>query len=206
MLVGFAVVSMTVPRRAPAGTIAEQRARLPPPVNCDDPVSGLWKSHDYRPARQLWSIFPLQIERVGTTDELRGTIHSHGWYGDAAQSEPGVCRGRLHYTISMDAQGQVTGDTMAFGGTGQWRLDALPCGESLSAYNLDRFTGPLDLDALEFQSVNNDGGASVNAPTVFRRVECLQGAAHRAVPVVKAARPAFYPPTDQAPASGCGVQ
>ena len=39
-------------------------------------------------------------------------------------------------------------------------------------YNLDRFTGKIDEEREEFQSVNNDGGRMVNHPTVFRRIKC----------------------------------
>lgn len=194
-LAAFVVLSAT-PRRAPAGTVAEQRARLPPPAQCEDPVEGIWKSHDYRAWRRQWTIFTLEIHRVDGTDALRGTIRNESWRGDADQSEPGPCVGELRYDVSMDAVGRVEHGQIAFGGVGQWRLDAVLCGEFVGGYNLDNFTGPLDAELLEFQSVNNDGGVSVNEPTVFRRVKCLEGpTTHDPKVVVKP--PAFHPPEDE---------
>jgi hypothetical protein len=194
------VVLTAVPRRAPAGTVAEQRARLPPPAQCEDPVEGIWKSHDFREQRRQWTIFTLEIHRVDGTEALRGTIFNQSWYADADQAEPGPCMGELHRKISMDAVGHVRGDQIQFGGVGDWRLDAVICGESGIGYNLDVFTGPLDAELLEFQAVNNDGGAAVNQPTVFRRVGCLPQA-QADDPQVVVRPPAFYPPEE--PQGGC---
>ena len=93
------VVLTGLPRRAPAGTVAEQRARLPPPAQCEDPVEGIWKSHDHREWRQQWTIFTLEIHRVDGTNELRGTIRNESWRGGAEQSEPGPCVGELRYDV-----------------------------------------------------------------------------------------------------------
>jgi hypothetical protein len=193
---------VVMPRRAPAGTVAEQRARLPPPAQCEDPVEGIWRSHDYRAEWREWTIFTLTIHRVAGTDQLHGTIHNENWEGEASQSEPGPCEGEPHLEISMDAEGRVHAGQLEFGGVGAWRLDAVRCGELDAGYNLDRFTGALDLERLEFQSVNNDGGVAVDQPTVFRRVECLP-AVEAERPQVVVAPPAFYPPTDDA-SGGCG--
>lgn len=196
------VVLTAAPRRAPAGTVAEQRARLPPPAQCEDPVEGIWKSHDYRVWRRQWTIFTLVIHRIDGTQNLRGTIRNESWRGDADQSEPGVCEGELRYDVSMDAEGRVQDGQIEFGGIGQWRLDAVLCGEFNGGYNLDVFTGPLDVEILEFQAVNNDGGVSVNEPTVFRRVKCLdEGKVEEAKVVVTP--PAFYPP-EEGSKGGCG--
>lgn len=200
-LAAFVVLS-AAPRRAPAGTVAEQRARLPPPAECEDPVEGIWKSHDYREWRRQWTIFTLEIHRVDGTADLRGTIRNESWRGDAAQSEPGACVGELRYDVSMDAVGRVEHGRLEFGGVGQWRLDAVLCGEFDGGYNLDVFTGPLDVELLEFQAVNNDGGVSVNEPTVFRRVKCLD-APQAEDPKVVVRPPAFYPPEDEG-GGGCG--
>lgn len=197
----FVVLGMMVPRRAPAGTVAEQRARLPPPAQCEDPVEGIWKSHDFRSDRRQWTIFTLEIHRVDGTADLRGTIRNESWRGDADRSEPGPCEGELRYDVSMDGVGRVEPGQIAFGGVGAWRLDAVLCGEFLGGYNLDNFTGALDVDLLEFQSVNNDGGVSVNEPTVFRRVDCLEGVKVED-PKVVVTPPAFYPPEDEA-GGGC---
>jgi hypothetical protein len=177
-------------------------------------VEGIWKSHDYREWRRQWTIFTLEIHRVDGTDGLRGTIRNEGWYGDLDQSEPGACEGgaegELRFDVSMDAEGTVRDGQLEFFGVGQFRLDAVPCGDYLGKYghryNLDRFTGRLDPELEELQSVNNDGDAMVNAPTVFRRVACLSEArADDPARVVVAIPPAFYPPEEDA-GSGCGAR
>ncbi|MEM6993908.1 MAG: hypothetical protein AAF721_25570 [Myxococcota bacterium] len=204
-LLGFSLITMMTPRRAPAGTVAEQRARLPPPATCSDKVAGTWKSHDYRVPWRQWTIFTLEIARVNGTDELKGTIVNESWRGDDTQSEPGVCEGDLHYKVSMDGEGRVHDGQIEFGGVGEWRLDAVLCGDLFGGYNLDNFTGPLDLELLEFQSVNNDGGRSVNEPTVFRRVECVEETKKKD-PKIVVKPPAFYPPEDDKGGGGCMVQ
>ncbi|MCX4245517.1 hypothetical protein [Paraliomyxa miuraensis] len=196
------VLMAAAPRRAPAGTVAEQRARLPPPVQCEQSIEGIWKSHDYRADRREWTIFTLEVHRVDGTDALRGTIHNQTWYADADQSEPGPCIGELHRKISMDAVGFVRGEQIEFGGVGQWRLDEVICGDSELGYNLDVFTGPIDAELLEFQAVNNDGGVAVDEPTVFRRIGCLP-ALEADDPRVVVTPPAFYPP-EESQAGGCG--
>lgn len=205
-LAAFVVLS-AAPRRAPAGTVAEQRARLPPPAQCEDPVEGIWRSHDFRPQWQEWTIFTLEIHRVDGTDRLGGTIRNESWQGEARRSEPGPCEGEQHFVASMDAEGRIDGSVIDFGGVAPWRLDATRCGEALTAYNLDRFTGALDPERLEFQSVNNDGGDEVNLPVVFRRVGCLpqQGAQADPTPTIEVTTPAFYPP-EPVEGGGCGLR
>jgi hypothetical protein len=43
-------------------------------------------------------------------------------------------------------------------------------------YHPDHFTGTIDPQREEFQSVNNDGGRAVNDPMVFRRIGCVDQA------------------------------
>jgi hypothetical protein len=71
--------------------------------------------------------------------------------------------------------------------------------ERWAAYNLDHFTGRIDTELQEFQSVNNDGGRAVNEPKVFRRVRCLEPPM---APHVAIAPPPFYPTSWQ---RGCSV-
>jgi hypothetical protein len=66
-------------------------------------------------------------------------------------------------------------------------------------YNLDRFSGVIDHEIEEFQSVNNDGGRYVNVPTVFRRVSCDDTKDIK--PRVSVEPPPFYPPKED---RGCG--
>lgn len=193
-----------------AGTVAEQRARLPPPAECDDPVEGIWQSHDHRASWGQWEMFSLEIHRVGDSDKLTGTIVNHFWNGPKDESEPPPCTGGMRVKIGMDAEGTINGDQIQFGGIGEWRVDEAICGRFWGGYNLDNFTGTVDWDLLEFQSKNNDGGAAVNMPTVFRRIECFEGHGKKADPAddgprVAVAPPAFYPP-EEGQASGCGFR
>lgn len=194
----FVAGSMLAPRVAAPSTVAEQRARLPPPARCTDTIAGVWKSHDYRTDRGMWTEFTLEVRRVeGSETALVGTITNHTWDGDETDVQPGPCRvDQLRTVVSMDGQGSVEGDSLFFGGVGAWRLDREVCGNFTYGYNLDNFTGVVDHTIEEFQSVNNDGGMSVNEPTVFRRVRCFDSS----VSSKPVARPPFQPPR----AGGCG--
>ena len=192
---------MSAPRRVPAGTVAEQRARLPAPARCEDPVTGIWKSHDFRPHRGVWEVFTLEIRRRDGAGHLVGTIVNDFWYAGPEASEPGPCEGRLHAKVSMDAEGRADGPRIHFHGVGQWRLDATLCGEHGGGYVLDDFSGEIDPELLEFQSVANDGIVAINEPTVFRRIDCLPED-EQATPQVRVKPPSFYPPQEER-AGGC---
>jgi len=193
-----------LPSEAPA-TIAEQRARLPPPATCQDPVAGVWKSHDYDSRHVDWTIFTLVIERVpGSETALVGSIENHTWYAEKGQSEPPTCAGNLEYVVGMEAEGNFVDGAIYFGGVGQWRLDDIPCGNFTMGYNLDNFSGVIDPDLQEFQSVNNDGGRAIDDPTVFRRVECSEADQARK-PTLVLDPPPFFPPEDEQAKGGCGL-
>ncbi len=190
--------------RAPA-TIAEQRARLPPAAECEDEiVAGVWRSHSYWEWQREWYVMTLFVERVPENPtQLRGRITSHYWVGTPQDEEPPPCDRTPHFeaTVSFDARGHVTNGTeIFFGGIGQWRVDSATCGRHPHAYNLDNFSGVIDRETLEFQSVNNDGGEAVNVPTVFRRIRCPPQPSASS-PTVSARRPAFYPDNGL---GGCG--
>ena len=112
-------------------TIEEQRARLPPPAECgDDPVTGVWKSHQYDPRYGDWTVFMLRIRRVeGDERRLVGTITNHSWAGTREHEEPTPCGSfGWQWVVGMDAQGSIDeGGRIAFGGVGQWRLEQLIC-------------------------------------------------------------------------------
>ncbi|HET6581881.1 MAG TPA: hypothetical protein VFG69_00515 [Nannocystaceae bacterium] len=201
LLVAFVVGTSARPARA---TVQEQRARLPPPAQCPDPVAGIWRSHDYDTAYGEWTMFALDVRRVdGSDTDLVGTIANESWRGPAEQSQPGPCLGRLHYRISMDAKGSVRDGRIEFTAYGQWRMDELVCGEMTGRYNLDSFTGQIDPDLLEFQSINNDGGRMVDYRVVFRRVQCQDGTTLESEPRIAVAPPPFYPPEDAGAGCGC---
>jgi hypothetical protein len=201
-LAGLGAALALHPRRAPA-TVEEQRARLPPPADCEDPVAGVWRSHAFNQMWSEWNIFTLTVRRTEPgASTLTGTITNEAWYGPPTETQRGPCEGRLAYLVSMDAVGMVVDGRISFGGTGQWRLDESYCGESDFGYNLDQFSGQIDPERFEFQSVNNDGGRYIDVPTVFRRVECLGGEKPEE-PRVAVAPPPFYVPAE-GEAGGCG--
>ena len=181
------------------GTVEEQRARLPPPVECTDPIEGVWRSHAYDEPYQQWQQFTLEIHRnEEQPSRLFGTATNNGWDGDASMNEPGPCEGLLHFFVTMEAAGSFNEQTnqVHFGGT-NWHLDQIFCGSSfLFGYNLDQFRGTVDPELQEFQSLNNDGGRAVNVPTVFRRIECFntqEDTASGPTAGVEVTPPALYP-------------
>lgn len=181
-------------------TIAEQRARLPPPAACKDPVSGVWQSHAFNEMYQEWGRFTLTIRRVeGNETALEGEIVNESWYGPKTETVRGPCMGRLQYIVSMKAEGNYVGGIVEFHGT-SWKMEEELCGVDGSfGYNLDRFTGVIDHDIQEFQSTNNDGGRYIDVPTVFRRVSCDD--APDIEPRVTVAPPPMLPPEEE---RGCG--
>ncbi len=202
------VLASWLPGVGRASTVAEQRARLPPPASCQDPVAGVWKSHSYDELHGDWTIFTLELQRTddGGDADFEGTITNSSWLAEAHESSPPKCRGELHYIISMDAKGSVdSNNDVEVWGVGSWRIDDVPCGSWNMGYNLDHFSGRIDPEIMEFQSVNNDGGRSVNDPVVFRRVRCNDGQDVDGGPRIRVAPPPFYPP-DEGEAGGCGFR
>jgi hypothetical protein len=183
-------------------TIQEQRNRLPPAAHdCPDDIEGIWKSHQYDPRYGDWTVFMLHIHRVpDRPGELTGQILNHSWDGPPTLEQPGPCEGgNSQWVVSMDARGTVDGTGhIFFGGIGRWRLDQIICYHGPGGYNLDNFTGQIDQELKEFQSVNNDGGRAVDDPTVFRRVDCFQADVQS--PTVVTTPPPFYPQMG----GGCG--
>ena len=191
------MVALLVPRQAP-GTVAEQRARLPPPARCTDHIEGVWKAHQYIPTRGHWYVTELEVYRVdGDDQQLTGNMVVTMWEGDADDAEPPPCQGQLHYRLSMPSRGTAIDGDVEFFGT-SWQMEEMYCGGyRFIGYNLDNFSGTIDPDIQEFQSVNNDGGMAVNVPTVFRRIECFERNDSERVDVT----PPPYMPLTQS--SGC---
>ena len=200
MLVGIAASLSLIPGQAPA-TIAEQRARLPPPAECRDPVTGVWQSHSFNTMYQEWGRFTLTVRRVeGDDTRLEGEIVNESWYGPDTETNRGPCLGRLQYIVSMNATGTYIGDAVEFHGL-DWKMDDALCAVDWGfGYNLDRFSGVIDHEIQEFQSTNNDGGRYIDVPTVFRRVSCDD--APDDTPRISVAPPPFVPPKEER--SGCG--
>jgi MYXO-CTERM domain-containing protein len=170
-------------------TITEQRARLPPPAFCDDEVEGVWRSHYYRPRFHEWYVMTLEVHRVrGNPTGLTGVIHTEYWDGFEGQQEPPVsCSpGSEHRLIRQPATGGIVNGEIFFGGT-SWSTDRVFCDDGSGGYNPDNFSGRIDPEIQEFQSVNNDGGIAVNEPAVFRRIKCFDAPA--AVPTISVSPP-----------------
>lgn len=152
------------------GSLAEQSALLPERQQCDDPVVGVWRAHKFNPLHGDWAQFTLKIRRDG--NRLHGTILTRLWRGTRFDSSPPPCRiGSHDYTVSMRAQGRVEGQRISFGAN-SYRVVRAHCPSPFFAYNPDHFSGEIDPEQQEFQSVNNDGGRDVNAPYLFRRTGC----------------------------------
>ena len=185
---------------APA-SVAEQRARLPPPATCEDPIEGIWRSHLYNERRGQWTIWTLTIRRkAGSAEGVVGSISNQSWHADPDRSEPGNCtQNPWHYKVTMDAEGTYRDGQVAFGGT-KYEIQPWPCAPiSPFIYYLDNFTGTVDPKIQEFQSVNNDGGSAVNEPAVFRRIRCFDQADDTPEPKPVVEPPPFFPPRN----AGC---
>jgi hypothetical protein len=178
---------------APA-TVAEQRARLPPAAECESPVEGKWRALIYSQNGQDWYEFTLEIHHDPVDEKiLTGTILVDTWYGPEDKPEPPTpCTHRIkgkmkgHGTYPGGVDGEVY-----FGGT-EYEVVEEVCGYSVG-YNPDNFTGRIEPDRQEFQSVNNDGGVAVNEPTVFRRIGCFDNNNEPKQPEKDVKKPAFFP-------------
>jgi hypothetical protein len=195
-IVGCAVLCL--PALVPA-TIEEQRARLPPPATCTDPVEGLWRAHRYDARFLDWAIFTLSIRRTAPeSPSLVGYITFEYWNGTSTESLPPPCRPRLrHYVLDQPSRGTFTAARthVEFWGL-RYQLREERCPHSFGAYNLDHFAGVIDPATQEFQTVNNDGGRDNNEPYVFRRVQCVD----TPVPHPAVTPPPFRPTVRR----GCG--
>jgi hypothetical protein len=75
----------------------------------------------------------------------------------------------------MDGNGMLTdGNRVRFSAI-EARVARAYCRLAGFRYNPDEFSGVIDGERQEFNSVNNDGERDVNAPYVFRRIGCLPG-------------------------------
>ena len=191
-------------------TIEEQRQRLPPPAfECgDDPIAGVWQAHTYYGHVGQWYTFALDVRRDADDPSgaaLRGTIQVVFWDGDASRSQPPLCdapgdRGE----VFENARGEARDLELRFDAV-DWR-DTGACGGIGGGYLLDRFSGTVDPERMEFQSVlNADAPQWRDVPTVFRRVRCPPpdaSAEPEPEPRVVLAPPPYAPPERE----GCGLR
>jgi hypothetical protein len=191
-----AVLALLAPALAPAD-IQEQRARLPPPAECTDPVEGVWMSHTFYPHVSEWYIFTLTVRHVaGDPTALEGSVHSMFWSGVAERPEPPACGQGDRRSVNEPARGTHRAGLIQFGGTA-WQSAPDSCTPVMGGYNPDRFSGQIDPRLQEFQTRVEDGGIFQGEPTVFRRVRCLEPGAQ---PHVTVEPPPFYPRRE----GGCG--
>ncbi|HEY1555862.1 MAG TPA: hypothetical protein VGF94_13580 [Kofleriaceae bacterium] len=183
------LVALTIaPADAPA-TVEQQRARLPPPAECSSPVTGKWRALTWNEHQSSWYQYTLEVHQDAIDpSKLSGMIYIDAWTGDADTPEPpNPCRWR--YQGKMDGTGRFLDGEVQFWG-GPFEMTQQICGGYV-AYNPDHFTGKLQPELQEFQAVNNDGGAAVNEPAVFRRIACFDDG--RKDPGSAVAPPPFFP-------------
>jgi hypothetical protein len=169
-----------VPRSAPGSTIDEQRALLPPAASCDDPVVGVWQAHNYRTRQGHWAEHSIEVRRASpSSNDLVGRALYPGWSGSPeVLDSPGCDRTEHRVEVAMPARGRNSGLDVEFWGVEPWEIQHMHCGDSGSfCYNLDHFSGTIDPEIQQFQSVNNDGELPVDERVVFRRIRRLEGPA-----------------------------
>ena len=156
-----------------------------------DPVEGVWKALHYHQRLAEWYEMTLDVRRVTPEgDDLRGEIVSHFWDGKPDDPKPPPCRqDGLELVVRMPATGKLVNGKIEFGSK-TYKIDQVVCGTP-ALYAPDNFSGKIDPELQEFQSVNNDGYLSVNEPTVFRRVQCVDVPRK---PVGRDVRPPAYAP------------
>ncbi|MFV8755260.1 hypothetical protein ACNOYE_32320 [Nannocystaceae bacterium ST9] len=185
-------------------TIEEQRARLPPPATeCDDQIAGQWRAHVFYAHVMQWYVFVLDIRR-GQANQLHGTIHAEFWDGDADDQQPPLCNLGVHRgAVVQNASGEADQLDIRFDAI-DWR-DEQACGSLGMGYLLDRFSGTIDPERMEFQSLlNADAPQWRDVPTVFRRVRCATaGSADDREPKIVVAPPPYQPPEGE---RGCGFR
>jgi hypothetical protein len=186
---------------APA-TVAEQRARLPPAAECESEIAGRWKAHIYSEATGYrWYIHILEIRHdPNDKTQLVGEMTVDTWRGDPDDAEPPMpCQHR--YRGKSPAKGTFVDGQVVFSAE-SFELVEEVCG-SFYGYNPDSFSGRIEPERQEFQSVNNDGGAAVNEPAVFRRIGCFDNNDQPNKPAGPVTAPAFYPKRRSSSAGGC---
>jgi hypothetical protein len=203
-LAALFTVLIARPADAPA-TVAEQRARLPPAAECDDPITGAWRGLTWYPDHGAWFEFTLEIQRTpGKPGELAGSILAHFWDGVPEVSEPGACTGPgKRVVVRQPAVGTFDGKQVSFRGT-SWKVERVICGSWSGPYIVEQFVGTLEPERQEFQSVNDwSPGHDDEEPTVFRRIRCADlpsdGPVEPRSREGTAAPPPFQPPKQ----SGC---
>ena len=171
--IGFACAVTCLSYVATVAAEGVQSGRSPSP--CSDPIAGVLRGQKYNADAGYWVIYTLRIRRpaAGST-HLTGTIGSESWSGGPSESRPPACRADLrHFHVRMRARGRFSADgSFDFEGTSV-HIERNHCNDpDAFDYRPDHFRGRLDQATRFLQTTNSDGGAAVNAPTVFQRVRC----------------------------------
>lgn len=183
---------VTVATLWPLGSRANvdrQRHGVSPSRPCADPWAGVWVGHKYNTG--YWYRLRLEIERVdGEPTRLDGRIDSRFWAGEPEDGpEPFACAGQSDVTVTMEASGQVRGETLSLIGADRWSIDQVSCGPSYDGgYIPDGFIGGIaddgvTLDTLWFgirdrttihhtRDWKGDDANYLVGSVRFRRVEC----------------------------------
>ena len=191
------VIGISLLPRGSSATVEEQRARLPPPAECPDKVTGTWQALLFNERQGTWYDYQLTIRRSAPAADgnaagpLEGDMSSHYWTGQKSNDKPVPCTpGVRDSTVKMPGKGTIDAGANLVFGAKTYTVDHVACGQP-GHYNPDNFSGKIESGINEFQSVNNDGGSAVNEPTVFRRIRCLDAPFRN---TSKVPPPAFAPP------------
>ena len=196
------LASLIYPVAAPA-TVAEQRQRLPPAAECDDPVQGVWRAHAYRPDRKRWFINTMELRWNEGRSKLLSKYENHHWSGGPDDSEPGPCRPGGHRRKAYSTgEGSLQGDQLEVRGT-KLGADETICGTIRFDRSLGTLTGSLDRENNEFRSEMASRFGS--HPIIWRRIRCIDE------PEVEDKPPPPPPPVEPPPPpprpskrTGCG--
>lgn len=156
------------------GSVAEQRARLPPPsTDCSDPAAGTWVSHTYFAHVGEWYRFSIALDRQAG-GSLTGVIRSDFWDGGPDDAGPVACgSGWNRQGVVEQAAATFDGTTLTIDATSWSRDPNHACGEDrYQSYSLDHFAGQIDPATAEFQALLNATGPWKDVPIVFRHVSC----------------------------------
>jgi hypothetical protein len=201
---GIAAAALLVPAWSPA-TVAEQRQRLPPPAECTDPISGVWRAHVFRPDRQRWALNTMELRWNADRTKLLSSYENHYWSGGPEDSEPPQppCKpGQYRRMASSTGEGTYRGNQLEVQGK-KLGGDENICGSTKFTRALGKLTGIVDLEQNEFRSEMTSRFGT--HPIIWRRIRCV-GEAEPKLIEPPPPPPVALPPSPPSPSSkgSCG--